>query len=49
MEIRFSKRPMPKITTPECVYNLLLDALRFESEIDQDKEYFGVIGVNTKN
>jgi DNA repair protein RadC len=49
MEIRFSKRPRPKITDPECVYNLLLDALRFESEIDQDKEHFWVIGLNTKN
>lgn len=48
MEIKCSKREMPKIRGPKCVYKLLLEALRFESEIDQDKEHFWVIGLNTK-
>lgn len=43
------KNSEQKINGPEAIANILQDILTSESEIDQDKEHFWVIGLNGAN
>lgn len=43
------KNSEQKINGPEAIANILQDILISESEIDQDKEHFWVIGLNGAN
>jgi DNA repair protein RadC len=38
-----------KITNPKIAADIFRNILLFENEVDQDKEHFWVIGLNTKN
>jgi len=46
MEIRTKKQ---KITNPKEIASILRDILMSEDQIDQDKEHFWVIGLNSRN
>ena len=45
-KIKVSKKPM---TTPAAIADVFFSILQTENEIDQDKEHFWIMGVDTKN
>jgi len=45
-KIKLTKKPM---TTPGAIAEVFFSILQTENEIDQDKEHFWVLGVDTKN
>ena len=45
-KIKVTKKPM---TTPAVIADVFFSILQTENEIDQDKEHFWIMGVDTKN
>lgn len=45
-KIKVTKKPM---TSPGAIAEVFFSILRTENEIDQDKEHFWIMGVDTKN